>query len=186
MSVSLNHTFAEPFTSQPDTSPPASPSLTAFSSSSTLFSESSLPGSFCDSSDTETLATSHPLGVIEEGSRGTGRKTETRTPSEITIVEEGRDWWGYGDEGVRRAAVALGIGFNVPCHGVNDRGSEGDVRKDDRMAFWHENGRLVECVVSEDGADDECGNLEVDYANIRRRRVGLKDFLVRLVCGVES
>jgi len=104
------------------------------------------------------FATPLPEFVVEQrqrklsresgGSTGSvgSRLTEPQPPT-CTIIEEGREWYGYRDEGVRRAAEMFGVTgpWIRPSCGTEDvdgiDGTKERVKKN--KPFWHGNGRKV-------------------------------------------
>lgn len=147
----------------------------SFSSSETLLDE---PRFSFDSTEVEVLSTPFLPRVIKEGERAIA----TRRPSTITIVEEGREWWGFKDEGIRSAAEALGVDFPIACcvTGNATRG-EREVGREDDMAFWHCNGRLRRRASSEDNGG-RSGCLGGGLHTTRKKRMGWKNWLTRLGC----
>jgi hypothetical protein len=151
----------------------------SFSSSETLLDE---PRFSFDSTEVEVLSTPFLPRVIEEG----GRSTETRRPSAITIVEEGREWWGFKDEGMRRAATALGVDFPITCCEAEDGGrEEQNTRKEHGMAFWHRDGRIERHSAIEDDEGEKIdGDTEggLKKAIWKTKRATLGRVLRRLHC----
>jgi hypothetical protein len=143
--------------------------------------------------DTTVLATPPPCVTNGENpmrERNEEVNTEQRRPSNISVLEEGREWYGYRDEGIRRASVALGVvgpwvrpGFvegRVDGGEDKDKDTEG---KKDAKAFWHRNGRKLEgCVIPVDDStceDSERGNVrsgkeESKERKEKKRRVGIR------------
>jgi hypothetical protein len=154
----------------------------SFSSSETLLDEPRL--SF-DSTEVEVLSTPFLPRVIEEGERAIA----TRRPSTITIVEEGREWWGFKDEGTRRAATALGVDFPAGCCEAADGGrEEQNAREEHGMAFWHRDGRIERhaAIAIENDEDEKIegetkGGLK--GAIWKTKRAALGRVLRRLHCG---
>jgi hypothetical protein len=152
----------------------------SFSSSETLLDE---PGFSFDSTEVEVLSTPFLPRVIEEGQRAIAR----RRPSVITIVEEGREWWGFKDEGMRRAATALGVDFPTACCEAEDGGREEQNARDEHgMGFWHRDGRIERHAAIEDGEGENIdGETEggLKRAIWKTKRAALGRVLRRLHCG---
>jgi len=110
--------------------------------------------------DISIFATPLPEFVIEQRQRKLSKESGGSTGSQsaelckaptCTIIEEGREWYGYRDEGIRQAAEMFGmIGPCIrPGSGAEDvddiNGTEGEgkgeVKKE--KPFWHGNGRKV-------------------------------------------
>ena len=128
--------------------------------------------------DISIFATPLPESVLEQrqrklsresgGSTGIGRSTEPKPPT-CRIIEEGREWYGYRDEGIRQAAAMFGVTgpWIRPnsANGVEDvdadkiKGTKEQVRKE--KPFWHGNGRKVRVKEVEERwmcvGDDEFG-----------------------------
>jgi hypothetical protein len=116
----------------------------SFSSSETLLDE---PRFSFDSTEVEVLSTPFLPRVVREGKRS----TETRKPLVTTIFEEGREWWGFKDEGTRRAATALGVEFPTACCEAEDGGREEQNAKEEHSrAIWHRDGRIERHAAIED------------------------------------
>jgi hypothetical protein len=152
----------------------------SFSSSETLLDE---PRFSFDSTEVEVLSTPFLPRVIEEGERS----IETRRPSVITIVEEGREWWGFKDEGTRRAATALGVEFPTTCCEAEAGGiEEQNTRKEHGMAFWHRDGGIERrSAIENDEAEKIDGETEdgIKRAIWKTKRATLGRVLRRLHCG---
>jgi hypothetical protein len=152
----------------------------SFSSSETLLDE---PRFSFDSTEVDVLSTPFLPRVIKEGERS----TETRRPSVITIVEEGREWWGFKDEGMRRAATALGVEFPTSCCEAEDGGGEErNARKEHGMAFLHRDGRIERHAAMEDDEGEKIdGETEggIRRAIWKTKRAALGRVLRRLHCG---
>jgi hypothetical protein len=152
----------------------------SFSSSETLLDE---PRSSFDSTEVEVLSTTFLPRAIKEGERS----TETRKPPVITIIEEGREWWGFKDEGMRRAATALGVDFPAGCCEAAYGGiEEQNAREEHGMAFWHRNGRIERHAASEDDEGEKIdGETEVGLKRAiwKTKRATLGRALRRLHCG---
>ncbi|KAH6858865.1 hypothetical protein BKA58DRAFT_444051 [Alternaria rosae] len=107
-----------------------------------------------------------------DGSIGGGRSAGSCDTHTITIFEEGREWYGYRDEGIRQAAEMFGLtgpwvrpgaGVGAGLQDVDGNGSKG-VKGELKggKAFWHGNGRKVKVEerllhVNGSGRDDEFG-----------------------------
>jgi len=109
--------------------------------------------------DISIFATPLPEFVLEQRQRklsresgGSTRSSEPPQPPTFTIIEEGREWYGYRDEGIRQAAEMFGVTgpWIRPSCGMKDvdgmkgmkgANGEGEVKKE--KPFWHGNGRKV-------------------------------------------
>ena len=86
------------------------------------------------------------------GITASGRSTEPQPPT-CTIIEEGREWYGYRDEGIRQAAEMFGVTgpWIRPSSGTRDMdadaikgtGEKGKGEGKKEKTFWHGNGRKV-------------------------------------------
>jgi hypothetical protein len=152
----------------------------SFSSSETLLDEPRL--SF-DSTEVEVLSTSFLPRVIKEGERS----TETRRPSVITIVEEGREWWGFKDEGMRRAATALGVDFPAGCCEAADGDrEEQNAREEHGIAFWRrDRGIERHAAIEDDEGEKIDGDTEGGFKKAiwKTKKATLGRVLRRLHCG---
>jgi hypothetical protein len=152
----------------------------SFSSSETLLDE---PRFSFDSTEVDVLSTPFLPRAIEEGERA----ITTRRPSAITIVEEGREWWGFKDEGTRRAAMALGVEFPTACYEAEDGGrEEQNAREEHDIRFWHRYGRIERHAAIEDGEGEKIdGETEggLKRAMWKTKRATLGKVLRRLHCG---
>ena len=152
----------------------------SFSSSKALLDEPRL--SF-DSTEVEVLSTSFLPRVIKEGERS----TETRRPSVITIVEEGREWWGFKDEGMRRAATALGVDFPAGCCEAADGDrEEQNAREEHGIAFWRrDRGIERHAAIEDDEGEKIDGDTEGGFKKAiwKTKKATLGRVLRRLHCG---
>ena len=152
----------------------------SFSSSETLLDE---PRFSFDSTEVEVLSTPFLPRVIEEGERAIA----TRRPSTITIVEEGREWWGFKDEGTRRAAMALGVAFPTSCCEAADGSrEEQNAREEHGIRFWHRDGRIERHAAMEDDEGEKIdGETEggLKKAIWKTKKATLGRVLRRLHCG---
>jgi hypothetical protein len=178
--TSFSRDINQPSSSESDIYYPGESLPVSFSSSETLLDE---PRFSFDSTEVDVLSTPFLPRVIVEGERAIA----TRTPSVITIVEEGRQWWGFKDEGTRRAATALGVAFPTACFEAEyGGGAEQDTSKEHGISFWHRNGRIERYAASE---DDEGEKIEVETegglkrAIWKTKRATLGRVLRRLHCG---
>lgn len=106
-----------------------------------------------------------------DGSTRSGRSAGSSDTPTITIIEEGREWYGYRDEGIRQAAemfgvngpwVRPGVGFGAGVQDANGMRGSGDEEVKRWKAFWHGNGRKVKVeerllIVNGSDRDDELG-----------------------------
>jgi hypothetical protein len=152
----------------------------SFSSSDTLLDE---PRCSFDSTEVEVFSIPFLTTVIKEGERS----AETRRPSTITIVEEGREWWGFKDEGTRRAAMALGVAFPIACCEAEDGGrEEQNARKEHNMEFWHRHGRIERhAAIDDDEGEKIDGETEAGLKRAiwKTKTAALGRVLRRLHCG---
>ncbi|KAH8643069.1 hypothetical protein IG631_00532 [Alternaria alternata] len=180
--TSFSRDIDQPSSSESDIYYPRESLPVSFSSSETLLDEHQF--SF-DSTEVEVLSTPFLPRVIKEGERS----TETRRPSVITIVEEGREWWGFKDEGTRRAATALGVEFPTACCEAEDGGrEEQNAREEHGIRFWHRDGRIERhaaiAIENDEDAKTE-GETEggLKRAIWKTKRAALGRVLRRLHCG---
>jgi len=114
--------------------------------------------------DLSIFATPLPEFVLEQrqrcisresgGSTGSSRSTESQPPT-CTIIEEGREWYGYRDEGIRQAAEMFGVTgpwirpnsasavADTDADKSKGTGEEGKGDRKKGKPFWHGNGRKV-------------------------------------------
>jgi hypothetical protein len=178
--TSFSRNIDQPSSSESDIYYPRESLPVSFSSSETLLDE---PRFSFDSTEAEVLSTPFLPRVIEEGERAIA----TRKPSVITIVEEGREWWGFKDEGTRRAATALGVVFPAGCCEAADGDrEEQNAREEHGMAFWHRDGRIERhAAIEDDEGDKMAGETEggLKKAIWKTKRAALGRVLRRLHCG---
>ena len=110
--------------------------------------------------DISIFATPLPEFVLEQRQRKLSRESNGSTPSAqpphpptCTIIEEGREWYGYRDEGIRQAAEMFGVTGpwirpssrieDVDADKIKGTGEEGKGEKKKEKPFLHGNGRKV-------------------------------------------